>query len=99
MWQCDGFSNKTWEHVIELENLEILQSWGSKPGVNCRGFAVEVTRRNVETMNCAPMTGEDGFRKAQTINVRLKTTPSSKISNANDFLTGEHGQYVDMNCF
>ena len=60
---------------------------------------MEVARGNAEAMDCAPMAGEDGFRKARTINVRLKTTPSSKISNANDILAGEHRGYVDMNCF
>ena len=60
---------------------------------------MEVARGNAQAVNYAPMTGEDSFRKARTINVRLKTTPSSKISNANDILTGEHGQYVNMNCF
>ena len=88
-----------WEHVIELENLEILQSWGSKPGINCRGSAVEVARGNAKAMNCAPMAVDDGFRKAQTINVRLKIAPSSKISNANDILAGEHRGYIDMNYF
>ena len=58
---------------------------------------MEVARGNAEAMNCAPMAGEDGLRKAQTINVRLKTAPSSKISNANDILAGEHRGYVDMN--
>ena len=60
---------------------------------------MEVARGNAEAMNCAPMAGKDGFRKSRTINVRLKTALSSKISNANDIFTGEHGQYVDMNCF
>ena len=60
---------------------------------------MEVARGNAEAMDCAPMGGEDGFWKARTTNVRLKIAPSSKISNANDILAGEHRDYVDMNCF
>ena len=60
-------SQAWWEQVVKLEHLEIVQPWGSKPGIDCAVPAVEVGRRNAEAVNCALMAGEDGLWKVQII--------------------------------
>ena len=60
-------SQAWWEQVVKLEHLEIVQSWGSKPGVDYGVSAVEVASRNAEAVNCALTTGEDGLWKVRII--------------------------------
>ena len=60
-------SQAWWEQVVKLEHLEIVQSWGSKPGVDCGVPVVEVACRNAEAMNCTLTAGEDGVWKVRII--------------------------------
>ena len=56
-----------WKQVVKLEHMEIVQSWGSKPRIDCGVFAVEVARRNAEEVNSALTAREDGLWKVRII--------------------------------
>jgi len=96
-------SQAWWEQVVKLEHLEIVQSWGSKPVVDCGVPAVEVGRRNAEATNCALTPGEDGLWKVRII-IRIIFTDmfsskkSSTVCYADEFLRcdGVRGDQLEM---
>ena len=96
-------SQAWWEQVVKLENLEIVQSWGSKPVVDRGVPVVEVGRRNAEAANCTLMPGEDGLWKVRIIigiifTDMFSSKKSSSVCYADEFLRcgGVRGDQLEM---
>ena len=87
---CAMLSQTWWKQVVKLEHLEIVRSWGLKPGVDCGVSAVEVASRNVEAVNCALTTREHGLWKVRIIFTDMFfSKKSSGVCYADEFL--RHG--------
>ena len=96
-------SQAWWEQVVKLEHLEIVQSWGSKPVVDCGVPAVEVGHRKAEAANCTVTPGEDGLWKVRIIigiifTGMFSSKKSSSVCYVDEFLRcgGVPGDQLEM---
>ena len=106
MWWFDLWVPGFWVQVVELKYLEIVEFCGLEPGVDGRGSALEVGRRDAEAVNGTFMAGEDGFWKVEIISDRFSTAVdiersplSSDVFVADDLLGWENGEDLAMDCF
>ena len=53
--------------VVEIKNLDVVQFFGLKPGVDEPGSALEVARWDAQAINGTIMAGHYGFRKVGII--------------------------------